>query len=108
MSIYQRALKHGVQRLITKPRLALPVLITLSLTLAAVLTVVAMSSNLIFKPLPDIKDEQNIYHVEIRWLIHLEYDQYGSLPQTRLFERQCGVNQTATPASARAWEYKMR
>ncbi|TLX48963.1 hypothetical protein C1E24_00190 [Pseudoalteromonas phenolica] len=64
MSIYQRALKHGVQRLITKPRLALPVLITLSLTLAAVLTVVAMSSNLIFKPLPDIKDEQNIYHVD--------------------------------------------
>ena len=64
MSIYQRALPHGVQSLITKPRLALPVLLTLSLTLAAVLTVVAMSSNLIFKPLPDIKDEQNIYHVD--------------------------------------------
>ncbi|MBM7072554.1 ABC transporter permease [Shewanella sp. 202IG2-18] len=65
MSFYMRALRHGVMRLFTLPRLTLPVLLTLSLTLAAVLTVVAMSSNLIFKPLPDIKGEQNLYSVNI-------------------------------------------
>lgn len=61
MSFYLRALRHGVLRLFTLPRLSLPILITLSFTLAAVLSVVAMSSNLIFKPLPDIKDEQSLY-----------------------------------------------
>ncbi len=61
MSFYFRALRHGVSRLFTLPRLSLPILVTLSLTLAAVLTVVAMSSHLIFKPLPDIKDEENLY-----------------------------------------------
>lgn len=63
MSFYLRALRHGVLRLFTLPRLSLPILITLSFTLAAVLSVVAMSSNLIFKPLPDIKDEQNLYAI---------------------------------------------
>lgn len=61
MSFYLRALRHGVLRLFTLPRLSLPILLTLSLTLAAVLAVVAMSSHLIFKPLPDIKDEKNLY-----------------------------------------------
>ncbi|MBE8166797.1 MAG: hypothetical protein HAW66_00310 [Shewanella sp.] len=61
MSFYLRALRHGVMRLFTLPRLTLPVLVTLSLTLAAVLAVVAISSNLIFKPLPDIKDEDSLY-----------------------------------------------
>ena len=63
MSFYLRALRHGVLRLFTLPRLSLPILITLSFTLAAVLSVVAMSSNLIFKPLPDIKDEQSLYAI---------------------------------------------
>ncbi|KPH93882.1 hypothetical protein AMS58_15030 [Pseudoalteromonas porphyrae] len=61
MSFYLRALRHGVLRLFTLPRLSLPILLTLSLTLAAVLAVVAMSSHLIFKPLPDIKDENSLY-----------------------------------------------
>lgn len=61
MSFYLRALRHGILRLFTLPRLSLPILLTLSLTLAAVLAVVAMSSHLIFKPLPDIKDEKNLY-----------------------------------------------
>ena len=63
MSFYLRALRHGVLRLFTLPSLSLPILITLSFTLAAVLVVVAMSSNLIFKPLPDIKDEQSLYTI---------------------------------------------
>ena len=63
MSFYLRALRHGVLRLFTLPHLSLPILITLSFTLAAVLVVVAMSSNLIFKPLPDIKDEQSLYTI---------------------------------------------
>lgn len=64
MSIYTRAFTQGVKRLVSLPRISLPVLITLSLTLSAVLTVVAMSSNLIFKPLPDIKDEATIFHFD--------------------------------------------
>ncbi|MEL0641559.1 ABC transporter permease [Pseudoalteromonas aliena] len=63
MSFYLRALRHGVLRLFTLPRLSLPILLTLSLTLAAVLAVVAMSSHLIFKPLPDIKDEDSLYTI---------------------------------------------
>ncbi len=39
-------------------------LVTLSLTLAAVLTVVAISSNLIFKPLPDIENEKSLYAID--------------------------------------------
>ena len=64
MNFYLRALRHGVMRLFSLPRLTLPVLLTLSLTLAAVLTVVAMSSNLIFKPLPDLHNEKNTYRLE--------------------------------------------
>ncbi|MGB0895080.1 MAG: ABC transporter permease [Parashewanella sp.] len=64
MSSYLRALRHGLLRLFYFPRLSIPVLLTLSLTLAAVLTVVAMSSNLIIKPLPDIHDEQSTYLVK--------------------------------------------
>jgi len=72
MSIYTRAFTQGVKRLVSLPRISLPVLITLSLTLSAVLTVVAMSSNLIFKPLPDIKDEATIFYFDKQ--IHISKD----------------------------------
>lgn len=64
MRFYVRSLLHGVTRIVSIPRLSLPILITLSLALSAVLAVVAISSNLIFKPLPDIKDENDLFVVQ--------------------------------------------
>ncbi|WP_133406329.1 FtsX-like permease family protein [Parashewanella tropica] len=66
MSFYLRAMRLGVMRLFSMPRLTLPVLLTLSLTLAAMLTVVAISTNLIFKPLPDLHNEKDTYKLHFR------------------------------------------
>lgn len=65
MSLYLSAAKQGVIRLFTLPRLSLPLIVTLGLTLAAVLTVLAIANTLLLKPLPDIKDEKNIYSVDV-------------------------------------------
>ncbi|RLV61496.1 FtsX-like permease family protein [Parashewanella curva] len=66
MSFYLRAIRLGIIRLFSLPRLTLPVLLTLSLTLAAMLTVVAISTNLIFKPLPDLHNEKDTYKLHFR------------------------------------------
>lgn len=63
MSLYQSALKQGVVRLLTLPRLSLPLVLTLGMTLAAVLTVVAIAKTLLLLPLPDIKEESHLYQV---------------------------------------------
>ncbi|ATC96345.1 FtsX-like permease family protein [Pseudoalteromonas tunicata] len=63
MSFYLRALRYGIIRLVSLPRFSLPILVTLSLTLATVMTAVAISSNVLFQPLPDIKDEHTLYKV---------------------------------------------
>lgn len=65
MSFYLRALRYGIIRLVSLPRFSLPILVTLSLTLATVMTAVAISSNVLFQPLPDIKDEHTLYNVTI-------------------------------------------
>mgnify|MGYP005989856157 CR=1 FL=1 len=64
MKFYLSIFNKGVLRLFTVPKLTLPVLLTLSLTLAAVLAVIAMISNMVLKPLPDIKDEKSLYSVK--------------------------------------------
>ena len=65
MSLYTNALKHGMQRIFTLPRLSLPLISTLGLTLAAVLTVIAVANTLLFQPLPDI-DENDLYQIELQ------------------------------------------
>ena len=65
MSLYTNALKHGMQRIFTLPRLSLPLISTLGLTLAAVLTVIAVTNTLLFQPLPDI-DENDLYQIELQ------------------------------------------
>lgn len=62
--MYLRALTHGVSKIFLLPRLSIPIMLTLSLTLGAVLTVAAMVSNLMLKPLPDIKAEQELYSLK--------------------------------------------
>ena len=58
MKLYINAFKQGIARIFTLPRLSLPLISTLGLTLAAVLTVVAVANTLLFKPLPDVKESQ--------------------------------------------------
>jgi ABC-type antimicrobial peptide transport system permease subunit len=65
MSLYTNALKHGTQRIFTLLRLSLPLISTLGLTLAAVLTVIAVANTLLFQPLPDI-DENDLYQIELQ------------------------------------------
>ena len=64
MKLYINAFKQGIARVFILPRLSLPLISTLGLTLAAVLTVVAVANTLLFKPLPDI-NETDLHHVEL-------------------------------------------
>lgn len=61
MSIYKRSIYHGLMRVFSLPRLSLPLIITLGLTLGAVLSVVAIVSVLLFQPLPGIKSETSLH-----------------------------------------------
>lgn len=65
MKLYINAFKQGIARLFTLPRLSLPLISTLGLTLAAVLTVAAVANTLLFKPLPDV-DEVDLHQVDLR------------------------------------------
>lgn len=65
MRLHINAFKQGISRIFTLPRLSLPLIVTLGLTLAAVLTVMAVANTLLFKPLPDI-NEENLYQVELQ------------------------------------------
>ena len=65
MRLHINAFKQGISRIFTLPRLSLPLISTLGLTLAAVLTVIAVANTLLFQPLPDV-DEKNLYQVEVQ------------------------------------------
>ena len=65
MRLYINAFKQGIARVFTLPRLSLPLISTLGLTLAAVLTVVAVANTLLFKPLPDV-NETDLHQVELQ------------------------------------------
>lgn len=66
MSIYNKALVSGVSRIFALPRLSFPLILTLGLTLGAVLSVIAISSTLLFKPLQGVKNEDRIQTFEYR------------------------------------------
>jgi len=66
MSLYQRALTNGIGRIFSLPRLSIPLILTLGLTLGAVLTVIAISNTLLFKPLQGVADEHKIQTLEYR------------------------------------------
>ena len=65
MRLYTNAFKQGIARIFTLPRLSLPLISTLGLTLAAVLTVVALANTLLFKPLQDV-NENDLYQVDLQ------------------------------------------
>ena len=66
MSVYSKAISSGINRIFALPRLSVPLIITLGLTLGAVLSVIAISSALLLKPLQGIQNEQSIQTFQYR------------------------------------------
>ncbi len=64
MSLITKAFYNGIGRVFSLPRLSIPLILTLGLTLGAVLTVIAISSTLLLKPLQGIANESLIKTVE--------------------------------------------
>ncbi len=69
MSIYKKAFISGIARVFTLPRLSIPLIMTLGLTLGAVLSVIAISSTLLYQPLKGVKNEQSIQSYDLRFTI---------------------------------------
>jgi predicted permease len=66
MSLYRKAISSGITRIFALPRLSIPLIVTLGLTLGAVLSVIAISSALLLKPLQGVKNEQTIQTFQYR------------------------------------------
>jgi len=60
MSLTSKAFYSGIGRVFSLPRLSVPLILTLGLTLGAVLTVVAITSTLLFQPLQGVANEGRI------------------------------------------------
>lgn len=93
MSLYQRSFFTGIGKIFSLPKLSIPLILTLGLTLGAVLTVIAISSSLLLKPLQGINNEEKIktlsYKLVVSEELHISYwnfrrltgiiEQYGDL-----------------------------
>jgi macrolide transport system ATP-binding/permease protein len=66
MSLLKKALLNGVARVFSLPRLSIPLILTLGLTLGAVLSVIAISSTLLYQPLQGVKNESSLQTFEYR------------------------------------------
>ncbi len=66
MNLYRKALYTGLARIFVLPRLSIPLILTLGLTLGAVLSVIAISSALLIKPLQGVQNEQSIASLQYR------------------------------------------
>ncbi len=66
MSLIRKALLSGVARVFSLPRLSIPLILTLGLTLGAVLSVIAISSTLLYQPLEGVKNEDSLKTFEYR------------------------------------------
>ena len=64
MSLYRKAFFQGIARVFSLPRLSVPLILTLGLTLGAVLSVVTISSSLLYKPLEGVANETQIKTVK--------------------------------------------
>ena len=67
MSLIKKALINGVERVFSLPRLSIPLVLTLGLTLGAVLSVIAISSTLLYQPLQGVKNESKLQTFEYRF-----------------------------------------
>jgi predicted permease len=66
MSLLSKAFYSGIGRTFSLPRLSVPLIATLGLTLGAVLTVIAITSSLLFQPLQGVTNESKIKTVDYR------------------------------------------
>ena len=66
MSLYSKAISSGIARIFALPRLSIPLIVTLGLTLGAVLSVIAISSALLLKPLQGLQNEDTIQTFQYR------------------------------------------
>jgi len=60
MSLIKKSLFSGITRIFSLPKLSIPLILTLGLTLGAVLSVIAISSTLLYKPLEGVKNEASL------------------------------------------------
>ena len=60
MSLFKKSLYQGIIRVFSLPRLSVPLILTLGLTLGAVLSVISISSTLLYQPLQGIKNEASL------------------------------------------------
>lgn len=67
MSLIKKALFSGVARIFSLPRLSIPLILTLGLTLGAVLSVIAIASTLLYQPLQGVKNEDTLHTFEYRF-----------------------------------------
>jgi len=66
MSLLKKSFSQGILRVFALPRLSIPLILTLGLTLGAVLSVIAISSTLMYQPLQGIKNESKLQTFEYR------------------------------------------
>ena len=64
MSQAKTAFFNGLSNIFALPRLSLPLILSLGLTLAAVISVITIASTLLLKPLPDI-NEKDLYKLDL-------------------------------------------
>ncbi|WP_448564708.1 ABC transporter permease [Thalassotalea ganghwensis] len=65
MRLFKKFFLAGIAKVFTLPRLSLPLITSLGLTLGAVLSVIAIVSALMLKPLEGIRDEDNLYTLSL-------------------------------------------
>jgi len=66
MSLLKKSFYQGIMRVFSLPRLSIPLILTLGLTLGAVLSVIAISSTLMYQPLQGVKNESKLQTFEYR------------------------------------------
>jgi len=66
MSLLKKSFYQGIIRVFALPRLSIPLILTLGLTLGAVLSVIAISSTLMYQPLQGVKNESQLQAFEYR------------------------------------------
>ncbi|PKI13037.1 ABC transporter permease [Colwellia sp. 12G3] len=67
MSLFKKSLIQGVTRVFSLPRLSVPLILTLGLTLGAVLSVISISSTLLYQPLQGVKNEASLQTLDYRF-----------------------------------------
>ncbi len=67
MSLMKKSLFSGVARVFSLPRLSIPLILTLGLTLGAVLSVISISSTLLYQPLQGVNNESKLQTFEYRF-----------------------------------------